>query len=111
MVRFTGGLLLFSAIASAIPTDRIQSPLTNYAKKPHTPARKLNGKFLHITGIPRSTICPGSSPCANTIRQTSIQIHSTNPTPAQTQTMPVTVDMGLRAYSAPRQPAATRPSL
>jgi hypothetical protein len=56
MVRFTGGLLLFSALAFAVPTERTQVPLQhsqeilNEARKPPTPPRKLQGKFLHITG-------------------------------------------------------------
>jgi endopolyphosphatase len=56
MVRFTGGVLLFAAFALAIPTERTQLPLResqqilDQAKKPSTPPRKLQGKFLHITG-------------------------------------------------------------
>jgi endopolyphosphatase len=56
MVRFTGSVLLFAAFALALPTERTQLPLResqhalDQAKKPSTPSRKLQGKFLHITG-------------------------------------------------------------
>jgi hypothetical protein len=53
MVRFTGGLLFFSALALAVPTERTQVPLQHSQEilnQPATPPRKLQGKFLHITG-------------------------------------------------------------
>ena len=53
MGRFTGGLLLFSALSAAVPTDissdSRQHPLQDQ-KSAHSGRRKLQGRFLHITG-------------------------------------------------------------
>lgn len=57
MVRFTGGLLLFSAFALAAPPKPLahgqgaQQVLINPATKSQSGPRKLQGKFLHITGM------------------------------------------------------------
>ncbi|KAJ9498313.1 Endopolyphosphatase [Exophiala xenobiotica] len=57
MVRFTGGLLLFSALALAAPRNPLphgqenQQVLINPASKSQPGHRKLQGRFLHITDI------------------------------------------------------------
>lgn len=62
MVRFTGGFLLFSAFSAAAPTE--QAPLA-VSRQPQVQdrllqntasRRKLQGRFLHITG----TLAPES---------------------------------------------------
>jgi hypothetical protein len=56
MVRFTGGLLLFSAFSLAAPADRassalsVQQVIAPQANIELASPRKLQGRFLHITG-------------------------------------------------------------
>lgn len=56
MIGFAGGLLLLAAVAVAIPLEPpsqradVQHPLSPNILKTQPPARKLQGRFLHITG-------------------------------------------------------------
>lgn len=56
MVRFTGGLLLFTALSTAAPSqhnepsNRAQQVLRSSTVGQTDKSRKLQGRFLHITG-------------------------------------------------------------
>lgn len=50
MVRFTGGLLLFSAYAAAVPAVTYQQQILQRPLTSNTAQRRLQGRFLHITG-------------------------------------------------------------
>jgi endopolyphosphatase len=73
MVHFTGGLLLFSAfrLSLAAPADKTrgqaqaQQVLLPESKKEAPPQRKLQGRFLHITGTASDPPRSGRSPFAN----------------------------------------------
>lgn len=50
MVRFTGGLLLFSAYAAALPPSPNSQQVIQRPNPTNAAQRKLQGRFLHITG-------------------------------------------------------------
>lgn len=77
--------------------------------QPLSRGRKLNGRFLHITGTSTSvlqysriTMCGGGN--TDGLLQTSTSILSTRHTPPQRKKRPVTEDMGLRESMAQRRP-------
>lgn len=75
--------------------------------------RKLQGKFLHITGTPHLSdqTNPSTAVLTLSLPKTFIPTNTTKPIPRPKRALPATASMVLRAPTAPRRRIATRRSL